>query len=405
MAESTAKTERRRSPGEGSVYETQDRRGWRGAVTWTEPDGRRRRVVSAETSKLVRVKLDDLRRELKLGTIAPAGKAATVGEYLAAWIERDRARVRPSTWKGRESHVRVYIIPTLGRLALARLKPSDVERAIAGWIAAGRPVTGEERKRGRQSHAPVSPLTARHVRATLRRALADAVRDGLAGRNAAGDARPPYVPHRPVTYLSAPDVRRLLDATSNDEYGNVYALAVSTGLRLGELLGLAWPDVDLAAGTLTVRRSLAMAHDGGWALAQPKSARSRRTIPLPALAGDALKREQARQAVTRKAADDAWQDRDRLVFTDIVGRPLRPEGVSATFQKARAAAGLPHVPFHALRHSAATLMLAEGVPLAVISEWLGHSGIAITASSYAAIVPELRREAADAMDRALGGGG
>jgi len=291
-----------------------------------------------------------------------------------------------------------------------------VERAIAGWIASGRPVTGEERKRGRQSHAPVSPLTARHVRATLRRALADAVRDGLTGRNAAGDARPPYVPHRPVTYLSAPDVRRLLDATSNDEYGNVYALAVSTGLRLGELLGLSWPDIDLVAavsngtpdeppttGTLTVRRSLAMAHDGGWALAQPKSARSRRTIPLPGIARDALKRERARQKVARAAAGDAWQDRDKLVFTDIVGRALRPEGVSATFQKARGAAGLPHVAFHALRHSAATLMLAEGVPLAVISEWLGHAGIAITAASYAAVVPALRHEAAAAMDRALNG--
>jgi integrase len=144
-----------------------------------------------------------------------------------------------------------------------------------------------------------------------------------------------------------------------------------------------------------------MARDGGWALAQPKSARSRRTIPLPALARDALTRERARQKVARAAAGDAWQNRDKLVFTDAIGRPLRPEGVSAAFQRAREAAGLPHVPFHALRHSAATLMLAEGVPLAVISEWLGHAGIAITAAHYAAVVPALRRDAADAMDRAL----
>jgi len=399
MAKSTARRTRRRSAGEGSVYEAADGR-WRGAVTWTEPDGRRsRRIVSASTSALARDKLDDLRRELRLGTIVPPGRTVTVGEYLGAWIEGDRTRVRPSTWKGRESHVRCYLVPTLGRLTLRRLSSPDVERAIAGWIASGRPVTGEERKRGRQSHAPVSALTARHVRATLRRALADAVRDGLVGRNAAGDARPPYVAHRPVVYLTAPDVRRLLDATVADEYRNVYALAVSTGLRLGELLGLACADV--TAETLTVRRSLAMARDGGWALAQPKSTRSRRTIPLPALARDALARERDRQAAARAAAGSAWQDRDGLVFTDSVGRPLRPEGVSAAFQRARAAAGLPQVRFHDLRHSAATLMLAEGVPLAVISEWLGHSGIAITAASYAAVVPELRREAADAMDRAL----
>lgn len=399
MAKSTARRTRRRSAGEGSVYEAADGR-WRGAVTWTEPDGRRsRRIVSAPTSALARDKLDDLRRELRLGTIVPPGRTVTVGEYLGTWIERDRTRVRPSTWKGRESHVRCYLVPTFGRLPLRRLSSPDVERAIAGWMTSGRPVIGEERKRGRQSHAPVSPLTARHVRATLRRALADAVRDGLVGRNAAGDARPPYVPHRPVVYLTAMDVRRLLDATAANEYGNVYALAVSTGLRLGELLGLAWPDV--TAETLTVRRSLAMAREGGWTLAQPKSIRSRRTIPLPTRARDALARERDRQAAARAAAGPAWQDLDGLVFTDSLGRPLRPEGVSYAFQRARAAAGLPRVRFHDLRHSAATLMLAEGVPLAVISEWLGHSGIAITAAHYAAVVPELRREAADAMDRAL----
>ena len=401
MAESTATKTRRRSAGEGSVYEAPDGR-WRGAVTWTEPDGKRsRRIVSAPTSALARDKLDDLRRELRLGTIAPAGKALTVADYLTSWLERDSARVRPATSRGRETHVRCYLTPALGRLALVRLKPTDVERALAGFMADGRPKTADDRKRGRQSHPPTSPLTARHVRATLRRALADAVRDGLVSRNAAGDARPPYVAHRPVVYLTAPDVRRLLEATADDEHGPLYALAVSTGLRLGELLGLSWPDIDMDAGTLTVRRSLARAQGGGWALAQPKSTRSRRTIPLPAVARDALRRQRVRQDAARTAAGSAWQDRDGLAFTDAIGRPLGPGGVSAAFQRGREAAGVPRVRFHDLRHSAATLMLAGGVPLAVISEWLGHSGIAITAAHYAAVVPQLRREAADAMDRAL----
>jgi integrase len=144
-----------------------------------------------------------------------------------------------------------------------------------------------------------------------------------------------------------------------------------------------------------------MARNGGWELAQPKSSRSRRTIPLPAVARAALTHQRERQDAARIAAGTAWQDRYGLVFTDAVGRPLRPEGVSAAFQHAREAAGLPALPFHGLRHSAATMMLAEGVPLAVISEWLGHAGIAITAASYAAIVPQLRLEGRDAMDRAL----
>ncbi len=400
---------RRRSAGEGSVYRMADGR-WRGAVTWTDADGTRgKRVVSGSTAADVRVKVDELRRTLRLGGMTTAAGRVTLAHFLAEWIERDRGRVRPSTWTSRETHVRVYLIPALGRLALARLAPNDVERALAVFMASGRPApvgaTAEERertRRGRPAKKGISPLTARHVRATLRRALADAVRDGLVIRNAAADARPPYAPHRPVGYLEASLVRRLLEATADDEHGPLYALAATTGLRQGELLGLGWADADLAAGTLTVRRSLAKAMGGGWALAQPKSARSRRTIPLPALARSALLRQQERQRAAHEAVGSAWQDRDGLVFTDAVGRPLRPEGVSYAFQKARAAAGLPAVRFHDLRHSAATLMLAEGVPLAVISEWLGHAGIAITASHYAAVVPELRREAADAMDRALG---
>jgi integrase len=122
---------------------------------------------------------------------------------------------------------------------------------------------------------------------------------------------------------------------------------------------------------------------------------------LPSIARAALQRRKALQEADRKAVGKVWQDRDDLVFTDGLGRHVEPGSVSHGFQDAREAAGLPAVRFHDLRHSAATLMLAEGVPLAVISEWLGHSGISITASHYAAVVPELRREAADAMDRAL----
>jgi integrase len=124
---------------------------------------------------------------------------------------------------------------------------------------------------------------------------------------------------------------------------------------------------------------------------------------LPVVARQALETQRTRQRFARNAIGEAWQDRAGLVFTDAAGRPLRPEAVSREFTRARDRVGVPRVPFHALRHSTATTLLAQGVPLAVISEWLGHSGIAITAAAYAAIVPELRVAAADAMDRALGG--
>jgi integrase len=396
MAKSTAPTKaRRRSAGEGAVYPF--RGGHRGAITWTDPDGtRHKRTVMGRTADEARVKLDDIRRDLRLGMLAPTGPA-TVGDYLAGWIERHRARVRPSTWLTAESYVRVYLIPALGRKPLARLTAADVEDALASFMRDGRPVlAGDKRKR-----SPVSAVTARHVRATLRRALSDAQRAGLIGRNVAGDAAPPYVEHRPITYLAARDLAKLLDATTEDDLGPLYALAATTGLRRGELLGLTWADV--ADGRLTVRRSMGRVKGNGWGLGEVKSARSRRTIPLPARARQAVETQRTRQRFAKNAAGSAWQDRDGLVFTDAVGRPLLPEYVSHRFGRDLARTGVPRIRFHDLRHSAATALLTAGVPLVVVSEWLGHSGVTITAASYAAVVPELMTEAADAMDRALGG--
>ena len=233
MAEATTRRTRRPWAGEGTVYRATDGR-WRGVVTWTEPGGRRcRRTVSGVTSVAARAALDVLRNELRLGTIAPAGSATTTGDYLTTWIERDRTRVRPSTWRTREMHVRVYLVPALARIPLAKLSAAYVERALSAFLATGRPDRPAKRGRGRQNAAGVAAQTVRHIRTTLRRALADAVRDGRSSRNVAADARPPYVAHRPITYLAARDLRKLLEATHDDELGPVYALAATTGLRLG----------------------------------------------------------------------------------------------------------------------------------------------------------------------------
>lgn len=400
MAKSTARKSKRRSPGEGTIYQRPGRPGWRGEVTYTDPDGKRhRRVVTGATSEDARAELDKLRLRLRLGTLG-ASDAGTLGEYLAGWIERHRATVRPSTWRTAETYVRAYLIPALGRIALVRLTAADVERALASFVRHGRPSTVGEARKPR----PVSPVTALHVRAILRRALSDAHRAGIVGRNVAADATPPRVPHRPIAYLTPAEVQRLLSATSEDVLGPLYALAASTGLRRGELVALRWSDVDMAEGSLRVARSTARNDAGGWSAAETKSARSRRTLPLPAMARNALERQRKRQAVARLAAGTAWQDRAGLVFTDAVGGPILPEYVSHAFARARVVAGLPTATLHQLRHTAATMLLAEGVPLAVISEWLGHSGIAVTMAHYAAVVPALRRDAADAMDRALSGG-
>lgn len=382
---------RKRPNRDGSIYYVEARRRWRAALSWTDETGRQhRRVVSGKTQDDARRRLSELRTALEQGK--PPVVAGTLGAFLAGWIEREKQRIRPATWRGRELHVRGYLIPALGTVKLDKLTPAHVERLTADLIASGR-----------------SPRTASHARVTLRRALSDAVRDGLVHRNVAALARPPRVVRRTIEpgrdYLDGADLRRLLAVATEYRIGALVTVAATTGLRQGELIGLAWGDIDCQANTLTVRRTMARAWGkNNFELSAPKTNRSRRTIDLPTLAVDALRREEREQADERQTAGSAWQDTDGLVFTDAIGRPLYATAVHRAYRELLVAAGLPMVPFHGLRHSAATALLSAGVPLRVVSDLLGHSGIAITADYYAHVERDLRREAADAMDRALGGG-
>jgi len=369
------------------MYEAADGR-WHGALIWTDPDtgNRTRHAVSGKTMAVVKGRMADLRRDLAT-TGRPTSKT-TLAEFLAEWLKAEKGRVRAASWRGRELHVRAYIIPALGEMALANLRPSDVDRMTAGLLSTGR-----------------SGVTARHARGTLRRALSEAERDGLITRNVAALSRPPKIERHEIRVLTVAETRRFLEGTSDDEYGPLYALAATTGLRQGELLGLAWADVEGLDGptpTLTVRHSLARVGEG-WDLAEPKTRRSRRTLELGATAARALRRRRTRQKESRLAAGELWQDRRDLIFTDPLGRLESGGAVTKAFSAALAHLGLPHVRFHDLRHGVASLMLAQGVPLKLVSDALGHSTISITADTYAHLDREQRRAASDAVERAIGG--
>jgi integrase len=379
MAQSTA---RRRGNGEGSLFHDKARNRWRGMVAWTEPDGTlRRRTVSGETQAEARRKVAALRADLDKGRRPTP--TTTVADFLTGWLEAERVRVRASTWRYRDGHVRLYLVPALGNTKLARLTPRDVEAMLAAMLARG-----------------LAPRTAAGCRTTLRKALSDAVRDGLVHGNAAALAHAPHIPGRAIDYLSRDELGRLLEACEGESMGPLVVVAANTGLRQGELLGLAWADVDTTARALTVRQALARSWDG-FALAAPKTNRSRRTIHLPERALAALAARRTAQDAERTAAGEDWQDRHGLVFTDVLGRPWNGTVVTRAFQALLAQAGIRRVPFHALRHSWATLALASGVPLKVIADNLGHASIAVTAAFYSGIVPELNRDAADAIERAL----
>ena len=387
MTEATT-PKRRRSRGDGALFQDASGR-WRGAIVVTDPDTgtRVRRAVSGRTMAVARERLDKVRRDLEQGIGLKRGSPKTLAAYAAVWLPALRQRVRPSTWRSHEQYLRLYVVPAIGGATLTELTPTSVERMTAAMIGRG-----------------LSPTTARGARTTLRMILRDAERDGIVARNVAALARPPRLVRHELRVLTAAETRRLLEGTADDDLGPLFAVAATTGLRQGEILGLRWQDVELTgtAPTLTVNRSLARTANG-FELAEPKTARSRRTLDLAPVVVAALRRQRTRQKEARLAAGDLWQDTRALVFTDQLGRALRGANVTHVFSDSLARVGLPHVRFHDLRHGAASMLLAQGVPLKVVSETLGHSGIAVTADTYAHLDRAQRREAADAIERAIGG--
>jgi integrase len=312
----------------------------------------------------------------------------TLGAFLEGWLtEVVRVTVRPRTYASYRYIIGVHLAPGLGDLPLAALSPADVQAFLNAKSASG-----------------LSPRTVGYLRGVLRGALGHAERTDLVTRNVARLARPPRIPRRRVSPLSVEQVRTFLLAIAGNRLEALYLVALGVGLRQGEILGLRWSDLDLEGGTLTVRHALARI-EGRLVLVEPKSATSRRVVPLPGFVREALLAHRMLQAQEslplRPAPPDPFAD---LVFVTTHGTPLDGITITRRFQRILADAGLPHQRFHDLRHACASLLLAQGVPARVVMETLGHSEISLTLNTYSHVMPSAGREAAERMDQLLGAG-
>ena len=256
--------------------------------------------------------------------------------------------------------------------------------------------TQETQRGGRSAGEPLSPRTVQMIHAVLRNAIEHAVREEVVPRNVVKLIRVPTPQYEVGTGLSVEQARSVLAAVERDRFRALYVAALVLGLRKGELLGLRWEDVDLAAGELHVRQA-AQRVAGELRFSAPKTRRSRRIVPLPELAADALRERRARQAVDRLAAGPDWWD-SGLVFTTALGTPVEPRNLNRHWYGVRDRVGLSGVRFHDLRHTCVTLLLDAGVPPHIVQAIAGHSGIEVTMTIYA----HAAREEQQAALRGLG---
>jgi integrase len=375
MARSVKQKRARRDRGDGSIYQRANGM-WCGTYSagYASDGSRKRRTVFGESREDVQKKLrDKLNQATTSLSVAPT--KVKLGDYLGRWLnDAAKSAVRPTTYSNYERVIKNHIKPHLGGVALGILTPVHVQSMIAALKRDGK-----------------SAETIRLTYAVLRRALKQAVTWGLLTHNATYGVERPRAVKMEISVYDAEQVAKLLSAAKDDRLEALYVLAVGAGMRLGEIFGLQWADVDLAARTIMVRRTLSELN-GKLFPSEPKTAKGRRKIDLPAIVVAALQRHR-KQAMAEGFAAVEW------VFCNSIGTPLRRSRFhSQHFKPLLRKAGLPDIRFHDLRHTSATLLLAAGVHPKVVQERLGHSQISVTLDTYSHILPSMQLDAATRLD-------
>jgi integrase len=371
--------------GEGSIYEHKrngKKVGYRGAYWVYTAKGPKRQYVTGKTRDEVRTKLTKAMVDRDGGLVFDAGDQ-TEGEYLERWLETSvRGSVRESTCESYRRQVKRYMVPALGNVKLKKLSAMHVQGMYRSMLDRN-----------------LSPRTVQYTHANLHRALKQAVRWGLVPRNVCEDVDRPRLQREEMLPLCREQARRLLKATEGDRLEALYVLAVHTGMRPGELLGLKWEDVDLDAtgGSLRVNRALSEGK-----LAATKTKRSRRRIDLSAGSVAALKAHRKRQLEERMQKAGLWRDHG-LVFPSVVGTPLSHRNVVRAFKELLKRAGLPvGTRLYDLRHTCATLLLNSNVHPKYVQELLGHASISQTLDTYSHVLKGMDGGIGGAIDEALG---
>lgn len=379
----------RRGHGDGSIYQRQDGR-WAASISL---EGGKRKTFYGKTRKEVQEQLKKALHEQLQGILVTTPQQK-VEQFLTHWLEdTHKQSIRIRTYERYEEIVRLHLIPGIGDHQLQKLTPQHLQAFYKQKLEEG-----------------LSSTTVASFHNVLHKALETAVRWNLVARNVCSLVTPPRRRHYEIQPLSIEQVQQLHRAARDHCMEALFLLALGTGMRRGEIMGLKWQDIDFTLGTLQVRRILTRiptkARDERgltYMETEPKTDRGRRYLFLPPFVLEALRRHRVRQLEEKLKAGPAWRDHD-YVFCTSVGTHLNPtRDILDQLKKLLEKAGLPVIRFHDLRHSTATALLVLGTNPKIVQEVLGHSAISITMDIYSHVLPTMQKEAMNRLNDALQG--
>jgi integrase len=368
---------KKRSQNEGSIFKRKDGL-WVAQVTIQGKHVGKYCKTQSEARKW----LQDTRNQINQG-LSFMGAKTSLADFLEEWLQSYQQSIRSKTYFQYLQICHHHIYPAIGGIKLKDLRPDHIQSFYNAKIQSG-----------------TSPRTVLVIHAVLHRGLNYALKWGLIGRNPAQAVTRPKFKRKEMKTLNDSQVRSFLSTTKGSRSEALFWLAVTTGMRQGELMGLKWSDLDWRSKRLHVQRQVQRLKNEGIVFTEPKSAAGKRAIVLSTGMIQKLREHLNFQQQERIIAGTNWQEND-LVFPSVIGTPLDHRNLFRDFKETLKKAGLPDIRFHDLRHTAATLMLQQGIHPKVVQERLGHADISLTLNTYSHVLPSMQEEAAEKMDELL----
>ena len=359
----------RRSKGEGSVWYDEKNDRWMGKVILPN---KKRRTKSGKTKKEILNWLTEQKSKINKGVYV-TDENVRLGDFITTYMENvAKHNLRPRTYIAHAGYVRNHIVPELGYIKLESLRPDQVQAFYTKKLESG-----------------LAPRTVKYIHAILHKSLNQALRWGLVTRNVTDLVDTPKITRKVPPIWNAEQIAIFLDGVKDHQYYPIYVIAVYTGMRQGEVLGIDRKDVDLKSGIIHVRQQVQWVRGQGFVIMDVKTEKSKRPVVLPETALNVLKEH-------LKGVESG------LIFTASTGNPVYSNSLYRHFKRTVNRLELPMVNFHSLRHAHATLLLKAGVHPKVVQERLGHANITTTIDTYSHTVPSLGKEAAEKFDKVLG---